>query len=210
MPYDFNTRVLGSSISLLDIRSRNSARKAIFEVLSHPPRMRNIGIIRELLFFNGQVMFQYEEWPHSYGTVWEGFQLSSLPTESVVFLIVLFVWVFYLWRIRWRRRGRGKFRSNFLLLSQENEPFLNENKIMVHDVSVPVFTHTAVISDNCTSLGEDIQESQELVLSPLVPHIESIIGLKLWVRLCKGNILNITQTNVCLSFPSPHTRLGTL
>lgn len=46
-------------------------------------------------------------------------------------------------------------------------------------------------------------ESQGLVLSPLVPHIESIIGLKLWVRLCKGNILNITQTNVCLSFPFP-------
>lgn len=63
----------------------------------------------------------------------------------------------------------------FLLWRQENETFLNENEITVHDISVPVLTHAAVISNHCTPLGEDIQESQELVLSPLVPHIESII-----------------------------------
>lgn len=35
-----------------------------------------------------------------------------------------FVCVSFLWRIRRRRRGRKKFRPDFLLLREENEPFL--------------------------------------------------------------------------------------
>lgn len=31
---------------------------------------------------------------------------------------------------------------------------------MVHNLSVPVFAHTAVISENCTSLGQDMRKSK--------------------------------------------------
>lgn len=40
---------------------------------------------------------------------------------------------------------------------------INEN--LVYSLSVPNFAHTAVISDSCSSLREDIQESKKLVLS---------------------------------------------
>lgn len=41
-----------------------------------------------------------------------------------------------------------------------SQPLVNEKEIMVHDLSAPVFAHSMVIPDNCTSLGEDILESQ--------------------------------------------------
>ena len=53
---------------------------------------------------------------------------------------------------------------------------MNEKENVVYSLSVLDFAHTAVISDSCSSLAENIQESKKLLLSSLVPYMGYITG----------------------------------
>lgn len=49
------------------------------------------------------------------------------------------------------------------------------------------------------------QHNCSCLLIATVPKLRHFPGdLRFGVKLCKGSTLNITQTNVCPSFPSPH------
>lgn len=53
---------------------------------------------------------------------------------------------------------------------------MNEKENVVYSLSVLDFAHTAVISDSCSSLAENIQESKKLLLSSLVPYTGYVTG----------------------------------
>lgn len=59
---------------------------------------------------------------------------------------------------------------------------MNEKENVVYSLSVLDFAHTAVISDSCSSLAENIQESKKLLLSSLVPYTGYVTGHLQWTH----------------------------